>query len=230
MCDNLFELVIIYPCSFQAVLASHPDKHPIVILKDVRYTDMRDLLDFMYRGEASVDQENLPTFLRVAECLRIKGLTEVGDKRGESIPSPYLIQQGVSSNSTNVSSNGSIAIAPPSTLPGAPLTPLPGDPPPLKRPPLSPSATGAKRRRGRPPKISGEDSEVDIGISHDEESRSDSVGGVSIMAGLPRNPAMESEIKTESDEGMDHKDSDSSRPPSHQVRNNMENMKGQTIC
>ncbi|XP_063859194.1 broad-complex core protein-like [Scylla paramamosain] len=66
--------VVLSACSpyFQAVLASHPDKHPIVILKDVRYTDMRDLLDFMYRGEVSVDQDNLSGFLRVAESLRIK--------------------------------------------------------------------------------------------------------------------------------------------------------------
>ncbi|KAF2350445.1 BTB/POZ domain [Trinorchestia longiramus] len=225
--------MVLSACSpyFQAVLASHPDKHPIVILKDVRYTDMRDLLDFMYRGEASVDQENLPTFLRVAECLRIKGLTEVGDKRGESIPSPYLIQQGLStSNSTNVS-NGSIAIAPPSILPGAPLTPLPGDPPPLKRPPLSPTTTGAKRRRGRPPKISGEDSETDVGISHDEESRSGSVSGVSASgAPIPGNVGVETEIKTESDDPMDHKDSDGSRPPSHQAEETKAGPSGESVA
>ena len=191
-----------------------------MILKDVRYTDMRDLLDFMYRGEASIDQENLPTFLRVAECLQIKGLTENGDRRRDTIPSPYLIQQGVASsnsgnhNSTNIAT---VAIAPPTTLPGAPLTPLPGDQAPLKRATLSPSASGAKRRRGRPPKISGEESETDIGISHDEEgsSRSGSIGGASVAA---RSVSMETEIKTEVEEGVEHKDSDGSRPPSHQVR------------
>ncbi|ROT74155.1 putative protein tramtrack, beta isoform-like isoform X2 [Penaeus vannamei] len=145
--------VVLSACSpyFQAVLASHPDKHPIVILKDVRYTDMRDLLDFMYRGEVSVDQDNLSGFLRVAESLRIKGLTEVNEKkRLENSSSAYLMPQAMP------------GAAPPGVAPGvvpmAPLTPLPGDPPPLKRPPLSPSATyGAKRRRGRPPKISEPD-------------------------------------------------------------------------
>lgn len=168
------------------MLASHPDKHPIVILKDVRYTDMRDLLDFMYRGEVSVDQDNLSGFLRVAESLRIKGLTEVNEKkRLENSSSAYLMPQAMP------------GAAPPGVAPGvvpmAPLTPLPGDPPPLKRPPLSPSATyGAKRRRGRPPKISGEESEGEVG----------SVGG-SLSAAEGEDTRSEAEVKVEVEEAKE---------------------------
>ncbi|XP_069985107.1 protein tramtrack, beta isoform isoform X1 [Penaeus vannamei] len=180
--------VVLSACSpyFQAVLASHPDKHPIVILKDVRYTDMRDLLDFMYRGEVSVDQDNLSGFLRVAESLRIKGLTEVNEKkRLENSSSAYLMPQAMP------------GAAPPGVAPGvvpmAPLTPLPGDPPPLKRPPLSPSATyGAKRRRGRPPKISGEESEGEVG----------SVGG-SLSAAEGEDTRSEAEVKVEVEEAKE---------------------------
>lgn len=50
---------------FQTLFVGHPDKHPIVILKDVPYADMRSLLDFMYRGEVSVDQDRLTAFLKV---------------------------------------------------------------------------------------------------------------------------------------------------------------------
>lgn len=71
---------------FQSLFVGHPDRHPIVILKDVPYADMRSLLDFMYRGEVSVDQERLTAFLKVAESLRIKGLTEVNEER-----SVYLV-------------------------------------------------------------------------------------------------------------------------------------------
>ncbi len=42
---------------------------------------MRSLLDFMYRGEVSVDQDRLTAFLKVAESLRIKGLTEVNEEK-----------------------------------------------------------------------------------------------------------------------------------------------------
>lgn len=79
----------------QALFTGHPDKHPIVILKDVPYVDMRSLLDFMYRGEVSVDQDRLTAFLRVAESLRIKGLTEVNEDKCDlpSITSSLLGNQ-----------------------------------------------------------------------------------------------------------------------------------------
>ncbi|XP_060518629.1 longitudinals lacking protein, isoforms H/M/V-like isoform X2 [Cylas formicarius] len=81
--------MVLSACSpyFQALFVNHPDKHPIVILKDVPYSDMKSLLDFMYRGEVSVDQDRLTHFLRVAESLRIKGLTEVNEEKCDNIAS-----------------------------------------------------------------------------------------------------------------------------------------------
>lgn len=52
----------------------NPCQHPIVILKDVGYQELTDMLDFMYRGEANVKQQDLPSFLRLAETLKVKGL------------------------------------------------------------------------------------------------------------------------------------------------------------
>ncbi|XP_019759951.1 protein tramtrack, alpha isoform isoform X2 [Dendroctonus ponderosae] len=79
--------MVLSACSpyFQGLFMNHPDKHPIVILKDVPYSDMKCLLDFMYRGEVSVDQDRLTHFLRVAESLRIKGLTEVNEEKCDNI-------------------------------------------------------------------------------------------------------------------------------------------------
>ncbi|XP_017786472.1 PREDICTED: protein tramtrack, beta isoform-like isoform X2 [Nicrophorus vespilloides] len=87
--------MVLSACSpyFQALFVNHPDKHPIVILKDVPYSDMRCLLDFMYRGEVSVDQDRLTAFLRVAESLRIKGLTEVNEEKCDSITSSLAQNQ-----------------------------------------------------------------------------------------------------------------------------------------
>ncbi|XP_072379398.1 uncharacterized protein ttk isoform X1 [Diabrotica undecimpunctata] len=88
--------MVLSACSpyFQALFMNHPDKHPIVILKDVPYNDMKCLLDFMYRGEVSVDQDRLTAFLRVAESLKIKGLTEVNEEKCDSIASS-LTQQNL---------------------------------------------------------------------------------------------------------------------------------------
>lgn len=44
---------------------------------------MADMLDFMYRGEANVRQEDLAAFLKLAETLKVKGLA--GDKAEVSI-------------------------------------------------------------------------------------------------------------------------------------------------
>ena len=38
----------------------HPAAHPIVILKDVTYADLRTMVDFMYCGEVNVTEEQLP--------------------------------------------------------------------------------------------------------------------------------------------------------------------------
>lgn len=52
-----------------------------MILKDVCHKDLVAILQFMYRGEVNVRQEELATFLKTAEMLQIKGLT------GEDSPS-----------------------------------------------------------------------------------------------------------------------------------------------
>ncbi|XP_044753007.1 protein tramtrack, alpha isoform-like isoform X2 [Coccinella septempunctata] len=81
--------IVLSACSpyFQSLFINHQEKHPIVILKDVPLADMKSLLDFMYKGEVSVDQDRLTAFLRVAENLRIKGLTEVNEEKCDNIAS-----------------------------------------------------------------------------------------------------------------------------------------------
>uniref|UniRef100_A0A8D8LE48 Protein tramtrack, alpha isoform n=1 Tax=Cacopsylla melanoneura TaxID=428564 RepID=A0A8D8LE48_9HEMI len=69
--------VILSVCSpyFKSLFRIHPEKHPIVFLKDVGYSEVIGLLQFMYQGQVDVSQEQLAEFLRVAEMLQVKGLT-----------------------------------------------------------------------------------------------------------------------------------------------------------
>ncbi len=49
---------------------------PLLYLKGVDATNLSAVLDFMYNGEVNVAQEQLPAFLRAAEELAVKGLTD----------------------------------------------------------------------------------------------------------------------------------------------------------
>ena len=75
--------VILSACSpfFKAVLRRNPHAHPLLYLKGVKYHDLQSVLQFMYHGEVNVAQEELNSFLAVAEELRVKGLTQ-----GQSAP------------------------------------------------------------------------------------------------------------------------------------------------
>ncbi|GLH01826.1 Longitudinals lacking protein-like [Gryllus bimaculatus] len=70
--------MVLSACSpyFKSLLEENPSKHPIIILKDVPYSHLQAILEFMYSGEVNVSQEQLPAFLKTAERLKVKGLTE----------------------------------------------------------------------------------------------------------------------------------------------------------
>ena len=70
--------VILSACStfFRKVLRKNPHAHPLLYLKGVKFTDLQSVLNFMYHGEVNVAQEELNSFLAVAEELRVKGLTQ----------------------------------------------------------------------------------------------------------------------------------------------------------
>uniref|UniRef100_A0A4Y0BJE5 BTB domain-containing protein n=1 Tax=Anopheles funestus TaxID=62324 RepID=A0A4Y0BJE5_ANOFN len=70
--------ILLSACSpyFKDVFKENPCQHPVIIFKNVRYTDLMSLVEFMYQGEVSVPQEQLPSFLHTAEILAIRGLTD----------------------------------------------------------------------------------------------------------------------------------------------------------
>jgi len=70
--------VIISACSpfFRNVLRRNPHQHPLLYLKGVKYRELLAILNFMYVGEVNVAQEELNSFLSVAEELKVKGLTQ----------------------------------------------------------------------------------------------------------------------------------------------------------
>ena len=132
---------------FQKLFIDNNSEHPIVFLKDVQVSQVKAILDYMYRGEVSVAQQELPALLRVAELLRVKGMIEENKEaklEGES--EKKEVRQGSTDSAPPnsvvppTSSNGHTTSAPLSPHPptSRPLVPPPGAIPPNFRPFLTP--------------------------------------------------------------------------------------------
>jgi len=89
--------VILSACSpfFRKVLRRNKHEHPLLYLKGVKYVDLVSVLSFMYHGEVDISQDDLNTFLAVAQDLKVKGLTEkAGEaptKQGEHIAKKKIL-------------------------------------------------------------------------------------------------------------------------------------------
>ena len=60
---------------FKDILKRHKHPHPLIYMRGLKSEDLLAITDFLYFGEAKVLQENLDSFLALAEELRLKGLT-----------------------------------------------------------------------------------------------------------------------------------------------------------
>ncbi|XP_076644878.1 uncharacterized protein LOC143354555 isoform X5 [Halictus rubicundus] len=89
--------VVLSACSpyFEGLLSEHYDKHPVFILKDVKFKELKAMMDYMYRGEVNISQDQLAALLKAAESLQIKGLSESktsGSSKTDSRPQKVVPQ------------------------------------------------------------------------------------------------------------------------------------------
>lgn len=198
--------VVLSACSpyFQTLFLQNPCKHPIVILKDIKYSELKALIDFMYKGEVNVTQEQLSTLLKTAETLKIKGLAEVtGGVNGQQTDdsdkfSPASFERKVFHNiarSMNPASD-SRSSTPPHPPPPPPPPPLPASAPlPLLSSQLSSTMPShsppTKRKKMRPKRRSPEANHS----NNNEEGESVKVQGSPEM--------LETKVEVTSDE-FDH--------------------------
>ncbi|XP_037081676.1 protein abrupt-like [Pollicipes pollicipes] len=91
--------VILSACSqyFRDLLKTTPCSHPIIVLKDVSFDDLLSLMCFVYQGVVYIGQERLTQFLKTAEFLQIKGLSE------HCIGEPFARQQPATQSSPSQS-------------------------------------------------------------------------------------------------------------------------------
>merc|ERR1711981_227543 len=180
--------MVLSACSpyFQSMFYNTPDKHPVVFLKDVRYDEMKALLEFMYRGEVSVDQENLSSLLKVAEGLKIKGLADVNESSHtmsaprlplpmphHSVPAHHHLPAFHPSTGGLLSPESSLKRHLTTSTSSLHHTSLP-----------SPNFLGPKRKRGRPRRLSGSEA-VPLALSMGEQEMEERARSESRASPLP---------------------------------------------
>ena len=68
---------------FMELLKRNRHQHPLLYMRGLRSEDLMAIVDFLYHGEANVCQENLDSFLALAEELELKGLSGNSEREPE---------------------------------------------------------------------------------------------------------------------------------------------------
>ena len=66
---------------FQDMLKEDNHPHPLLYMRGVTTTQLCAIVDFIYNGEVNIYQEQLEEFLKLAENLKLKGLTGTESRR-----------------------------------------------------------------------------------------------------------------------------------------------------
>ena len=86
---------------FQKLLGRNKHPHPLIYMRGMKSEDLLAIVDFLYRGEANVFQENLDSFLAIAEELPLANV---------KIPKTAVQRQPPNRNIHDLGENRTLAI------------------------------------------------------------------------------------------------------------------------
>ncbi|CAL4065666.1 unnamed protein product, partial [Meganyctiphanes norvegica] len=86
---------------------NNPCQHPVIILREVPIEDLEAVVAFIYEGQVNVSQRRLHTFMKLAEALQIRGLTDAQNSR----PKEKELYESFVSVSDNNNSSSTVAAA-----------------------------------------------------------------------------------------------------------------------
>ncbi|XP_021956524.1 broad-complex core protein isoforms 1/2/3/4/5 [Folsomia candida] len=115
--------IVLSACSeyFGRMLAEHPCKHPVIVLKDYAAWEVRALLEFMYRGEVVIGLDRVDALMKSAKSLEIRGLTEALLENAFRTNLPKHPNKQVNSNNTPAELSNHKLLLVPDSLPSTAL-------------------------------------------------------------------------------------------------------------
>lgn len=80
--------IVLASCStyFSTMFLTLPREQTIIMLKDVKYSEMKPILEYIYRGKMNVTEDQLGDLLKVAETLQVEGLVKEDSNRNKNNP------------------------------------------------------------------------------------------------------------------------------------------------
>ena len=83
---------------FLNLLKRNKHPHPLVYMRNLKYENLLSMVDFLYHGEANVHQENLDTFLAMADELQLKGLEKREEDDFDTVSNGQIPQESETTN------------------------------------------------------------------------------------------------------------------------------------
>jgi broad-like protein len=79
--------LILSACSplLRQMLSKSKHPHPFVFMPGMKNKELEAVLNFLYNGEVSVDQEDIAGFLSISQLLQIKGLTNNQENESQEV-------------------------------------------------------------------------------------------------------------------------------------------------
>lgn len=106
--------MVLSACSpyFQSLFFENPCQHPIVIMRDIKWPELKAAVEFMYKGEINVSQEQIGPLLKVAESLKIRGLADVNGEQDVVAPPGELTSTRTAPKQTPAPDDSEAAVRP----------------------------------------------------------------------------------------------------------------------
>ena len=75
--------MVLVACSeyFNNVLSQNTHSHPLLCMDGINFSELNNVLDYIYNGEVSIYQEDLDRFLQIAQKLQLQGLLSTENRR-----------------------------------------------------------------------------------------------------------------------------------------------------